>query len=79
MNALKLFIGTLKPLLKKNPFFLACLKTTRGIYVDISYRDLLHLLLHSMNCGGSCGEGLEGLTGWCKDTLVLDGNRLDLR
>lgn len=48
------------------------------IYEDISYRDLLHLLLHRMNCSWRCGEGLDGLTGWSKDTLVLDGNWLEL-
>lgn len=45
---------------------------------SISYRDLLHLLLHGMNRSCRCGEGLDGLTGWSKDTLVLDGNWLEL-
>lgn len=48
-------------------------------YEDISYGDLLHLLLHSMNCSWRCCEGLDGLTGWRKDTLVLNGNWLELR
>lgn len=49
------------------------------IYEDISYGDLLHLLLHSVNCSWRCCEGLDGLTGWSKDTLVLDGDWLELR
>lgn len=64
--------------MKRNPFFLGHSKTRCKICELISYRDLLHLLLHSMNCGGCCGEGLDGLTGWGKETLVLDGNWLEL-
>lgn len=54
------------------------LRATCLVYKAISYRDLLHLLLHSVNCSGRRGEGLDGLTGWGKDTLVLDGNWLEL-
>lgn len=58
--------------------FLTYLMRRLLTYEDISYRDLLHLLLYSMNCRWRC-EGLDGLTGWSKDTLVLDSNWLELR
>lgn len=76
----KLFIGILKPLPEKYFFlFLGYLMRRFLIYEDISYGDLLHLLLHSMDCSWRCCEGLDGLTGWSKDTLVLDGHWLELR
>lgn len=45
---------------------------------EVTYRYLLHLLLHSVDCGGRCGESLDGLTGWGQDTLVLNGHWLEL-
>lgn len=50
------------------------------VYAHINtYRYLLHLLLHSVDCSRRCGESLDGLTGRGKNTLVLNGHRLELR
>lgn len=56
-----------------------CIMLLNEAYIsEITYRNLLHLLLHCMNCGGCCGESLDGLTGRGKNTLVLDCHWLEL-
>lgn len=45
---------------------------------EVTHRYLLHLLLHGVDCGGRCGESLDGLSGRGQNTLVLNGHRLEL-
>lgn len=44
----------------------------------VTYRYLLHLLLHSVDCSGRW-DSLDGLTCWGQNTLVLNGHWLELR
>lgn len=46
---------------------------------EVTYWDLLYLLLHSVDCGGRCGESLDGLPGGGQHALVLNGHGLKLR
>lgn len=48
-----------------------------SVIVIHTYRYLLHLLLHGVDCSGGCGESLDGLGG--KNALVLYGHWLELR